>query len=237
VQQNLPDQQINAGGGKNSNDEKQRREDVTNYEVSSKTTTTVSDGYVVNKLFLAVLVNRPRLVASLGDKVSEAAVEAKVAEIAQLAATAAGLDRPRGDQIQVSAVEFAEGARDFPPVPAITFMEVLMRQSGSFVSAATILAVAVMLIWFGLRPAMNTILAGSRSTQSAQFQLEQGAGFVGGEGSATAQLAHEDTPNLVQDISRKVQHAPQRRLEQIVQLDEKHAAAILKQWIRQEESA
>jgi flagellar M-ring protein FliF len=237
VQQNLPDQQVNGGSGKNSNDEKQRREDVTNYEMSSKTTTTVSDGYVVNKLFLAVLVNRPRLVASLGDKVSEAAVEAKVAEIAQLAATAAGLDRPRGDQIQVSAVEFAEGARDFPPVPAITFMEVLIRQSGSFVSAATILAVAVMLIWFGLRPAMNTILDGSRSTQSAQFQLEQGVGLVGGEGGATAQHAHEDTPNLVQDISRKVQHAPQRRLEQIVQLDEKHAAAILKQWIRQEESA
>jgi flagellar M-ring protein FliF len=112
-----------------------------------------------------------------------------------------------------------------------------MRQSGSFVSAVTILAVAVMLIWFGLRPAMNTILDGSRSTQSAQFQLEHGVGLVGGEGSATAQLAHEDTPNLVQDISRKVQHAPQRRLEQIVQLDAKHAAAILRQWIRQEESA
>jgi flagellar M-ring protein FliF len=47
----------------------------------------------------------------------------------------------------------------------------------------------------------------------------------------------EETPNLVQDIPRRVQHAPQRRLEQIVQLDEKQAAAILKQWIRQEESA
>ena len=117
VQQNLPDQQVNGAGGKNSNDEKQRREDVTNYEVSSKTTTTVSDGYVVNKLFLAVLVNRPRLMASLGDKASEAAVEAKVAEIAQLAATAAGVDRQRGDQIQVSAVEFMEGARDFPRSP------------------------------------------------------------------------------------------------------------------------
>jgi flagellar M-ring protein FliF len=237
VQQNLPDQQINAGGGKNSNDEKNRREDVTNYEVSSKTMTTVSDGYVVNKMFLAVLVNRPRLVASLGDKATEATVEAKVAEIAQLAATAAGLDRPRGDQIQVSAVEFAEGARDFPPVPSITFMEVLMRQSGSFVSAATILAVAVMLVWFGLRPAMNMILASSKSSETAQFQLEQRAGVAGGAAGAMAQLAHEETPNLVGDISRQLQHTPQKRLEQIIQLDEKQAAAILKQWIRQEESA
>lgn len=235
VQQNLPDQQINAGGGKNSNDEKQRREDVTNFEVSSKTTTTVSDGYVVNKLFLAVLVNRPRLLTSLGEKATDTAVDAKVAEISQLAATAAGLDRQRGDQIQVSAVDFLEGAREFPPVPAITFTEVLMRQSGSFVSAFAIVAVAAMLIWFGLRPAINTILS-SRSTEIAQLAAGEEAALAGAEG-VLAQLAQEDAPNLVQDISKRVQHAPQKRLEQIIQLDEKQAAAILKQWIWQEESA
>ncbi|HEY0331532.1 MAG TPA: flagellar basal-body MS-ring/collar protein FliF [Rhodopseudomonas sp.] len=237
VQQNLPDQQLNASGGKNSNDEKQRREDVTNYEVSSKTTTTVSDGYLVNKMFLAVLVNRPRLIASLGDKVSESAVEAKVAEISQLAATAAGLDRPRGDQIQVSAVEFIEGARDLAPVPGITFTEVLMRQSGNFVSAITILAVAGMLIWFGLRPAINVVLASSKSNDGAAVLAADAAALLGGDAVAAAQLGHEAMPNLVQDISRRAQHAPQKRLEQIVQLDEKQAAAILKQWIRQEEPA
>ncbi len=237
VQQNLPDQQVNATGAKNSNDEKQRREDVTNYEVSSKTITTVSDGYVVNKMFLAVLVNRPRLAASLGEKTSEQAIEAKVAEIAQIAATAAGLDRPRGDQIQVSAVDFMEGARDLTPVPGITFSEVMMRQAGSFVSALTILAVAGMLIWFGLRPAINTILAGSRSDESAQLLTADGAGLLGDEDGATGRPSREEAPNLVQDVSRKALHAPQKRLEQIVQLDEKQAAAILKQWIRQEEAA
>jgi flagellar M-ring protein FliF len=237
VQQNLPDQQVNATGAKNSNDEKQRREDVTNYEVSSKTITTVSDGFLVNKMFLAVLVNRPRLVASLGEKASEQAIEAKVAEIAQIAATAAGLDRPRGDQIQVSAVDFMEGARDLAPVPGITFSEVLMRQAGSFVSALTILAVAGMLIWFGLRPAINTILAGSRSDENAQLPTADGAGLLGDEDGTAARLSREEAPNLVQDVSRKALHAPQKRLEQIVQLDEKQAAAILKQWIRQEEAA
>ncbi|ABD86669.1 flagellar basal-body MS-ring/collar protein FliF [Rhodopseudomonas palustris] len=237
VQQNLPDQQLNAGGGKNSNDEKQRREDVTNYEVSSKTTTTVSDGYVVNKMFLAVLVNRPRLIASLGDKVSESAMEAKVAEISQLAATAAGLDRPRGDQIQVSAVEFIEGARDLAPVPGITFTEVLMRQSGNFVSAITILAVAGMLIWFGLRPAINVVLASSKSSEGAPLLAAEAAALLGADAAVAAQIAREAMPNLVQDVSRRAQHAPQKRLEQIVQLDEKQAAAILKQWIRQEEPA
>ena len=87
---------------------------------------------------------------------------------------------------------------------------------------------------FGLRPAINTILAGSRSGENAQLAGE-GAGLLGSDGSAAAQLSGEGMPNLVQDVSRNVQHAPQRRLEQIVALDEKQAAAILKQWIRQEE--
>jgi flagellar M-ring protein FliF len=111
----------------------------------------------------------------------------------------------------------------------------MMRQAGSFVSALTILAVAGMLIWFGLRPAINTILAGSKSGESAQSVAGEVAALLGGDGSAAAQLLSEAMPNLVGDISRNVQHAPQRRLEQIVQLDEKQAAAILKQWIRQEE--
>lgn len=236
VQQNLPDQQVNATGGKNSNEEKQRREDVTNYEVSSKTTTTMSDGYVVNKMYLAVLVNRPRLVTALGEKASDAAIDAKVAEIAQLAGTAAGLDRQRGDQIQVSAVDFLEGTRDLTPIPAMSFSEVLMRQLGSFVNAATILAVAVMLIWFGLRPAMNTILVSTKSAETAEVQTAaDGTPLLDSDGNAIAQLPNDQTPNLVQDVSKRVQHAPQRRLEQIVQLDEKQAAAILKQWIRLEE--
>jgi flagellar M-ring protein FliF len=237
VQQNLPDQQVNATGAKNQSDEKQRREDITNYEVSSKTVTTTSDGFVVNKMFLAVLVNRPRLIASLGDKVSDAAIEAKVAEISQIAATAAGIDRPRGDQIQVSAVEFMEGARDLAPVPSITFTEVMMRQAGSLVSAITILAVAGMLIWFGLRPAINTILASAKTDETTQFQAETNALLSGGSTMATAALSGgEAPPNLIQDVSNSMQNTPQKRLEQIIQLDEKQAAAILKQWIRQEEA-
>ncbi len=242
VQQNLPDQQVNANGGKNQNDEKQRREDITNFEVSSKTVTTVSDGYVVNKMFLAVLVNRPRLAASLGDKANDATIDAKVAEIAQIAATAAGIDKPRGDQIQVSAVEFMEGARDMAPVPSITFTEVMMRQAGSLVSAITILAVAGMLIWFGLRPAINTILVSAKSDETSQFQAEakalmNGGGAGGAATMTTAALSSEPGPNLIQDVSNSMQNHPQKRLEQIIQLDEKQAAAILKQWIRQEEPA
>lgn len=233
VQQNLPDQQVNAGGTKNSNEEKQRREDVTNFEVSSKTTTTVSDGYVVRKLFIAVLINRARLVADLGDKTNQAVIDSKIAEIGQLAATAGGLDRQRGDQIQVSAVDFIEGSREMAPVPPIGFVEMLNRQMGSFINAATILAVASMLVWFGLRPAVNGILA-----HRSQEKLEALEAVASLESAAGALPSGEEAElNLVEDLADKMQRTPQKRLEQIVRLDQMQAAAILKEWMRREEAA
>ena len=234
MQQNLPDQQVNAGGTKNSNEEKQRREDVTNYEVSSKTTTTVTDGYSVKKLFIAILINKTRLVSDLGDKASQAIVDSKIAEISQLAATAGGLDKARGDQIQVTAVDFMEGSRDIAPVPPIGFAEMLYRQMGSFINAVTILAVAAMLVWFGLRPAVNGILT-HRSQE--QVELEEAAGeYSAAEGVALPEGAAAEL-NLVEDLADKMQRTPQKRLEQIVRLDQQQAAAILKEWMHREEHA
>ena len=234
VQQNLPDQQVNAGGTKNSNEEKQRREDVTNFEVSSKTTT-VSDGYSVKKLFIAVLINRSRLVADLGDKTNQAIVDSKIAEISQLAATSGGLDRQRGDQIQVTAVDFVEGSRDLAPVPPIGFVEMLNKQMGSFINAGTILAVAAMLVWFGLRPAVNGIL----NHRAQQEQVEAADAAAQLEAAALAPPAREEEAelNLVEDLEGKLQRTPQKRLEQIVRLDQMQAAAILKDWMRREEAA
>jgi flagellar M-ring protein FliF len=234
VQQNLPDQQGNASGTKNSNEEKQRREDVTNFEVSSKSTTTVSDGYSVKKLFIAVLINRGRLVADLGDKTNQAIIDSKIAEISQLAATAGGLDRQRGDQIQVTAVDFAEGSRELAPVPPIGFVEMLNRQMGSFINAGTILAVAVMLVWFGLRPAVKGIL----THRAQQEQAEVSAAATEFEAAAMALPEQgEAEVNLVEDLADKMQRTPQKRLEQIVRLDQMQAASILKEWIRRDEVA
>jgi flagellar M-ring protein FliF len=234
VQQNLPDQQVNAGGGKNSSEDKTRREDVTNFEVSSKTTTTVSDGYSVKKLFIAVLVNRARLVADLGDKSNQAIVDSKLAEISQLAATAGGLDKARGDQIQVTAVDFIEGSRELAPVPPISFVEMINKQLGSVINAVTILAVASMLVWFGLRPAVNGIL--THRAQQEQTEVAEAAEI---EAAAALALAESEDPelNLVEDLEGKMQRTPQKRLEQIVRLDQMQAAAILKDWMRREEAA
>jgi flagellar M-ring protein FliF len=152
VERNLPQDNAQKGSGKQSNEENQKREEVTNFEVSSKTITTVSSGYAIESLSVAVLVNRAGLVASLGGQATPEAIAAQIKEIEQLVASAAGLRRERGDAIKISAVDFVEAGRDLDPVPAPGVAEHLLRQSGALVSAGSMLLVTALVVWFGVRP-------------------------------------------------------------------------------------
>ena len=113
VEANLPKPKTTSGESKQSNDQTQKREELTNYEISSKSIQTTSAGFLVQNLSVAVLINRAALVASLGGKPSAEAVDAQVHEIEQLVGSAAGLNRQRGDAIKISVVDFVE----FEPRP------------------------------------------------------------------------------------------------------------------------
>ena len=159
VEANLPKPKSGAGESKQSNDQTQKREELTNYEVSSKSIQTTSAGFAVQNLSVAVLINRAALTASLGDKPSAEALANQVHEIEQLVSSAAGLDRQRGDAVKVSVVDFIDSSRDLDPAPGPSLFEILARQTGSIVNAGAIVAVAAMVVWFGVRPGLKMALA------------------------------------------------------------------------------
>jgi flagellar M-ring protein FliF len=239
VEQNVPNNRPEATGGTQSAEEKNKREDVTNYEVSTKTVTTVSDGYNVSRLSIAVLINKPRLIATLGADATPTAIESKVAEIEQIASMAAGIDKQRGDQIRVTAVEFMENGRDIEPIPAMGLSEILARQLGNMINAGAILLMAVLLIWFGLRPAINLILEARAAERAAEAEKSEFAALTDAQAAAAQQqrALEGDEPNLVEDLTSKMKYAPLKRLEQIIQLNEKQAADVLRRWTRGEEAA
>lgn len=238
VERNLPQQDVKPSeDNKQSNEESQKREELTNYELSSKTISTVSGGYAIEGLSVALLVNRASLTASLGAHPAAEAVERQLIELEQLVASAAGARKERGDTIKISAVEFLEADKELEPQPAAPLAETLLRQSGTVVNALTVLVVALLLIWFGVRPATRALLdSPGRSLESQEDipALEQLSGLDRGV-VAPPQLAGWDQgggdSNLIEDLTRGPRRSPQRRLEQIVELDEEQAAAVLKQWM------
>ncbi|WGJ14484.1 flagellar basal-body MS-ring/collar protein FliF [Methylocapsa sp. D3K7] len=238
VQRNLPQESPSASDGKQSNEENRKQEELTNYEVSSKTVSTVSGGYGIDNLSVAVLVNRANLLASLGGNPAPDAVERRLNELQQLVASAAGSRSERGDVIKVMAVDFVDSGHELAPQPPPQIGEMLLRQAGTVVNAATILVVTLLLIWFGLRPATKAILSMPSREAGAAAELAALENLSDAESSATEanQLPNWSvTPeaNLIEDLTGNPRRSPQKRLEQIIEFDEEKAAAVLKQWLHQ----
>jgi flagellar M-ring protein FliF len=232
VEQNLPQEAQGTSGGDNSSASNDRREEITNYELSSKTVSTVSDGFSIQSLSIAVLVNRAQIPG--GADASEEDVARKLAEIQQLVSTAADLRSERGDQIKVLAVDFAGAAHQLEPVPPVGLSELVVRQLGTFVNAATILVVALLLIWFGLRPATRAIL--TRPTPVAEAPAiadatEGAAMAIAGENPQ--QIDYPDEGSLIDDLTSQYKRSPRKRLEQMVRFNDEQSAAILKRWIHE----
>jgi flagellar M-ring protein FliF len=241
VTQNLPQEKTESDNGKQSNEENQKRDQTTNYEVSSKTIQTISGGFEVEHISVAVLVNRASLVASLGGKPTEDAINKQLSDLEQIIASAAGASPSRGDTIKISAVDFVESGRDLAPVPPPTWQEILLRQTGTAINGGVILLVALLGLWFGVRPVVKAL--------SPPTGIDAAAGYLGADSIAlpepTLQMPEgmpmfsgmSPEPNLIEDLTDNNKRTPVKRLEQIVEFDEQQAVNILKLWMRQRSPA
>lgn len=244
VDQNIPaDQAANTGNGDQSKKQNERREELTNYEVSSKTILTISEGYKIESLTVAVVVNRKRLMASLGEGANADAMQAQLKEVERLVGSAAGIDTARGDRVTVAAVEFLPNDRN-EPMPGPGIMAQLMEHTGAAIKGITMLAITMLLIWFGLRPATKALLENKAAEPAGQLPDLQAAMAGGGpqpaiqEGfGAGPKFGGLEVPNLIADLTSKMGRNPQKKLEQMIDFDEEQAAAILKQWMRGAKSA
>ena len=232
VEANLPKQNGAGSEQKQSNDQTQKREELTNYEVSTKSVQTTSAGFVVQNLSVAVLVNRAALAASLGDKPAPEAVASQIKEIEQLVASAAGLDKQRGDVVKISVVDFVDSSKDLEPAPGPSLIEIVARQTGSIVNAGAVVLVAGMLVWFGVRPGLKMLLA----PPAAVAGSAAGDKVALAASDAAQNLLIESEPDrdeFLEALLARRDNGPERRLLKLVEFDEAQSATILKQWIRQ----
>jgi flagellar M-ring protein FliF len=235
VEQNVPaEQTATSPAGDQSRRSNERREELTNYEVSSKVVNTVSEGYKIEQLTVAVVVNRKRLLAALGEGAGPEAVDKQLKEVERLIESAAGVDAKRGDRITVAAVDFT-GGQALEPVASPGIVEQLFSHLSSVINAAAILGVSALLIMFGLRPATRALLENRSSEPEAAAKLQADTPLT--EVPAVAGAAGGEQPNLIADLTEKLGRTPLKRLEQMIDYDEDQAAAILRQWMRGAERA
>lgn len=245
VEQNVPNQAGGGNGGDQSKRSNERREDLTNYELNSKTVSTISEGHRIEALTIAVVINRKRLLATLGATATPEAVQAQIKEVERLVETAAGVDTKRGDQISVVAVEFAEDTRTAEGFETASLIGPLIGLATGLIKGGTVLGLVLIVVLLGLRPVTRILLDQKEAEQVAGGVLSDAAAIGDGTGvenailtgdaSSTAELLgiKQDEPNLIEDITSDVLRLSQRRLEQMVALDEEQAANVLKTWMRE----
>jgi len=242
VGQNLPNQGASSSGNDTSSRSSVRKEELKNFEANSKTISTVTEGFRIEELTVAVVVNKARLKALLGEKATQADIDKKLKEVEGLVASATGANLKRGDRITVAAVEFLPSNEVLEPAPSLGIVDHLLGEIDTVVKALAILLATIILVWFGLRPATKMLLelpppAGGVGAEMAATELpfEPVSAFAMPDnfvGESDGESEAEPVPNLIGDLTSKINRTPQKRLEQMVEYDEDQAVAILKQWLR-----
>lgn len=246
VEQNIPVEETPKSGPDSSRERKDRKEELTNYEINSKSVSTTSEGYGIDRLSVAIVVNRAQIARMLGDNTSAEAIEAKVREIERLAVSAAGISEARGDSIAVSAIDFLP--EDAAPAESAEqgLLEGLAGHLGSLINATALIAVSLVVVMLGLRPALRVIIG-----TEVRPEPGNGSGLLPGQsplpgpadrnsGSLPRPDASGDqqpipvmgnTDPLIDQLTRGLANDPKERLAKIVEIDPDRAVEVLKQWL------
>lgn len=236
VEQNLPETQEVSSDGPQSSSQNDRREEITNYEINSRRVATISNGYTVERMSVAVVVNQHRLLSILGENATPQQFEERVAEIRKVVASATGFDEKRGDVIDVSSVEFIDGL-DGEALAQSGVMDAMGKYTGTLINAGAFVAVAFLVAFFGLRPMAAALTAkpvpalDAPSFEEVQRSLPTpDMAASADEVPALAGMTTATAPAPIDDISRKLRPAPQERLARMVDLNEERTAQILRKW-------
>ncbi|CDX11435.1 Flagellar M-ring protein [Mesorhizobium sp. ORS 3324] len=245
VEQNLPETQTTTAEGPQSSSQNDRKEEITNYEINSKKIATVSNGYSVTKMSIAVVVNQDRLKTILGKDATPEQIAKRVADIQKMVASATGFDEKRGDVIDVSSVEFIDGL-DGEPVDQPGMLASIGTHAGTLINAGAFIVVVFLVAFFGLRPMAAALTASSAkpaavagpSFDEVQRSLPTPDAPVAAIASDTPAGALPGArPTPLDDLRQKIRPAPQERLARMVDLNEERTAQILRKWAAAPEAA
>ena len=262
VEQNVPQGNDSTTSGPKSTDQNDKREEQTNFEINSKTVATVRNGYTIDKLSIAVVVNRDRVMKLVGEPFEQAKYDAFIAEMQEIVASASGLDAKRGDIVNVTAIDFLENQLLAEAPAGESFVDIFMRNMGSMINALAFVVVAFLIVWLGFRPLIRAI--GGPELAAAQvggpggvMPLGETAGLelpdfsppaVGGPGATLmegfgADFGFDSTEDLLSmdeegtSMAKRVKEGPERRLARMVDLSEERAAKILRKWASNDKAA
>ena len=218
----------NANGGQSSN----RREEVTNYEISKTVRDVTRPGGGVKRLTVSVLVGGQ---SAEGQEGFQARSEEQLANIRELVANAAGIDSERGDQVTVQSLpmEAAGGPTAAGQLGQGDSWDLYMQLAryGGYV------LVTLLVLLFAVRPLMRYLREARPRLAAPQAGYPSVEGPEGAASPAPVQRDEhlEQMEKRRQEIEERAAADEERRdhVRSMVQQRQDNAASVIRQWLRE----
>jgi flagellar M-ring protein FliF len=228
----LPAAQQNNNANSNTKDNSQENDETVNYEISKTVRTETIEGGRIKKLSVAVLVDGSYTKAANGDMIYSERPEEDRKRIETLVRTAVGIDKARGDQVEVVSMRFAEA----PAVDASTKELSLLEKLFSFSKDDTLrlaelgmFAILTLIVLFlVVRPLLKQIVA-------PEILRRALPGFMRGDDldAAQAQIAAPENNEMVEfsQMNGGIKASTVDQVGKIVQNNPQETIGVLRNWI------
>jgi flagellar M-ring protein FliF len=231
--QNIPREVTETAASSGSSKKRENKEELINFEMNSKKVDTLSSGYRILRLSVAVIVNKSVFRTPEGATLDEAAFKARLGEIELLARSSAGIDVERKDNLQVSALEFI-ATPDNEALPPPGFMSTLQAHLGTIINALGLVVAILLVIFLGLRPGLKAI-SGTPSvtadTSKAISPPDSGIQIQSAPMEEPKFAAFPDFPDNSMLPGDEVPTPSVDKLNRMVGIDVDRAAQVLKGWL------
>lgn len=246
VANNLPTEAGNAGPAGKSDERGRRTEETSNFEISRTVRNEKRRGGVLRRLSIAVQVDGAGRAAADGSTAFVPRPAEELAQIEALVRSAAGVDDERGDMVQVVSRQLV--AADVGEPEPEPFLGLDPEHVWRLAELGTLVGVALLMLLFGVRPAIRRLLpqpvvevraelplvaeAGAETLPMAvaPSQGETGQAVVGRAGEQPPQLAAEAGTQLHNVIG----HVRVNLIEEVAQIVHDHpndAVRVVRGWL------
>lgn len=223
-----------------------RIEEVTNFEISRTTRSTVREVGEIQRLAVAVLVDGRYTTNEAGEQVYEARPAEEIEQITALVRTAAGIDEGRGDLIEVVNMQFAQVDTN----EAVLDDNMLFGfDKSALLDFAEIFTVAIMIILvvlLVLQPMVGRLLTTESGGSNVDEELEADllsmrpaspalTGPADG-GFMPQEEAEEESLIDISGVAGKVKASSMRKVEEIVENYPNETVSVIRSWMTEESS-
>ncbi|KST57853.1 flagellar M-ring protein FliF [Methylobacterium sp. GXS13] len=218
-----------------------KNEETTNYEISKVTKTEIAEGGRIKRLSVAVVVDGVYATAPDGKQTYSPRPPAEIERITALVRSAVGLDKARGDQLEVVNLRFAE-APSVPQFSEPSLIQSLLAPTKEDVLRMAELSVLALLTLIVLltvvRPLVRQVLAPVPAAPALAGPATLAEAAAAAAAGATVTMIERDSPTsrLMEfaKINGQIQADTVQRVVDMVRASPTETVEVLRGWIQEE---